>query len=366
MRGGITMECVHIKAKSKQYPVLLGEHILDELHHVIDNMKPSVSSCLIVTDENIAPLYLDQVKQSIDGTVYTYVVPNGEKEKSFENYYNIITFALEHRLDRNSLIVALGGGVIGDLAGFVAASFMRGIRFVQVPTTLLAHDSAVGGKVAVNHPLGKNMIGAFHQPEAVLYNLTFLETLPEMEWRSGFAEVIKHALIWDHDFYEWLRNEVPSLSALRGEKLQYALKVAIGVKASVVSADETEKGIRAFLNFGHTLGHAIESELGYGKMTHGDAISIGMRFAIMLSEQIYKKDLHYKQLENFFFSYGYPKIPKLSKENLIQKMKLDKKSNAGMIRMVLLREVGSVEVVSVSDEEISRVLDQFIDRDAQL
>ncbi|WP_379968514.1 3-dehydroquinate synthase [Ectobacillus sp. sgz5001026] len=358
------MERVHIATK-KQYPVLLGEQILDELDPIIHDMEPSVSSILIVTDDNVAPLYLEQVKQAIIGKVYSYVVPNGETAKSFENYYNILTFALENHLDRHSIIIALGGGVIGDLAGFVAASFMRGIRFIQIPTTLLAHDSAVGGKVAVNHPLGKNMIGAFHQPEIVLYNLTFLRSLPENEWRSGFAEVIKHALIWDPAFFEWLRKEVPTISALRGDKLQYALKIAIGVKAAVVSQDEKEKGIRAFLNFGHTLGHAIESILGYGVMTHGDAIAIGMRYAILLSERIYQTDLNYSELDGLFASYGYPTMPKhLQVEPLVEKMKLDKKSNGGIIRMVLLREIGTVEVVSVNDDVVINVLQEFIERES--
>lgn len=361
---GLFMERVHIATK-KQYPVLLGEQILDELNPIIHDMEPSASSILIVTDDHVAPLYLEQVKQAIVGKVYSYVVPNGEKEKSFENYYNILTFALENHLDRHSIIIALGGGVIGDLAGFVAASFMRGIRFIQIPTTLLAHDSAVGGKVAVNHPLGKNMIGAFHQPEVVLYNLTFLGSLPESEWRSGFAEVIKHALIWDPAFFEWLRKEVPTIAALRGDKLQYALKIAIGVKAAVVSQDEKEKGIRAFLNFGHTLGHAIESILGYGVMTHGDAIAIGMRYATLLSERIYQTDLNYSELDGLFASYGYPTMPKhLQVEPLVEKMKLDKKSNSGIIRMVLLREIGKVEVVSVNDDVVINVLQEFIERES--
>jgi 3-dehydroquinate synthase len=258
------MEHVHIATRSKSYSVYVGSTCIEQLNDILQNLKPVPSSILIVTDATVAALHLPTVqKLSADKwSVYSYVVPSGEKEKSFENYYAIQTYALEKGLDRNAVILALGGGMIGDLAGFVAATFMRGIRFIQVPTTLLAHDSAVGGKVAVNHPLGKNMIGAFHQPETVIYNINFLETLPEEEWRSGFAEVIKHAMIWDESFYKWLRNEISNLSELRGDKLLYILKTAIGVKAAVVAEDETEKGIRAYLNFGHTLGHAIESELG--------------------------------------------------------------------------------------------------------
>src|SRR6185312_13145009 len=191
-------------------------------------------------------------------------VPSGEQAKQFPIYEACLTFALENGLDRKSCIIAFGGGAVGDLAGFVAATYMRGIAFLQVPTTLLAHDSAVGGKVAINHPLGKNMIGAFHQPEAVVYHTPFLQSLPEKEWRSGYAEVIKHALIGDVELYHWLKEEVQTLADLRDEKLIHILTKAIPVKANVVSQDETEKGVRAHLNFGHTLGHALEKEIGYG------------------------------------------------------------------------------------------------------
>ncbi|WP_041488367.1 3-dehydroquinate synthase family protein, partial [Bacillus pseudomycoides] len=229
-----------------------------------------------------------------------------------------------------------------------------------VPTTLLAHDSAVGGKVAINHPLGKNMIGAFHQPEAVLYHTPFLNSLPEKEWRSGFAEAIKHAFIGDVELYHWLKREVKTLEDVRDEKLIYILQRAIPVKANIVAQDETEKGVRAHLNFGHTLGHALEKEMGYGKITHGDGVAIGMLFAIFLSEQIYKVDLGYKEIKRWFSQYGYPHMPRnLNIERLVQVMKQDKKANAGIIRMVLMQEYGVVNVVSISDETVHTTLEAF-------
>ncbi|MFD3446104.1 3-dehydroquinate synthase [Microbacteriaceae bacterium 4G12] len=356
------MEQVHITTKSKQYPLYLGANSIVQLQAVIEAMTPTVSSILIISDEEVAAHYLHVVKEhlSAEQRVFSFIVPSGEQEKSFENYYAIQTYALGQGLDRHSLIIALGGGVIGDLAGFVAATFMRGIRFIQVPTTLLAHDSAVGGKVAVNHPLGKNMIGAFYQPEAVIYNIAFLRSLPIKEWRSGFAEVIKHSLIWDPQFYEWLYEEIHSFEDLQDDALIYALKTAIHIKAEVVAQDETEQGIRAYLNFGHTLGHAIEAELGYGVITHGDAVAIGMRFAILLSEHVYQKDLNYTRFQKWFHSYGYPKLPQeLTAEQLVQAMKKDKKAKAGVIRMVLMKEIGSVELVSVPDEDVLSILKMF-------
>src|SRR5690606_22285980 len=210
-----------------------------------------------------------------------------------------LTFALEQKLDRKSVILAFGGGAVGDLSGFVAASFMRGIPFIQIPTTILAHDSAVGGKVAINHPLGKNMIGAFYQPEAVFYDLDFLHSLPLHERRSGFAEVIKHSLISDEDFYVWLRENVHDLDQLRNEEMLYFLKKGIRIKEQIVSQDEKESGIRAFLNFGHTLGHAIEGEAGYGNITHGEGVVIGMMFALGLSKKKLGLSFHLDEFESW-------------------------------------------------------------------
>lgn len=354
------MERMLIETASKTYPLVLGNGIR---HQVYDLIPHSYSSVLIITDSHVAKLYLEDVVTSFDKQdvpVHSYVVPSGEASKSFEQFYQLQTFALDCSLDRRSLIIALGGGVIGDLAGFVAATYMRGISFVQIPTTLLAHDSSVGGKVAINHPLGKNMIGAFHQPDAVLYDLETLTSLPESELRSGFAEVVKHALIWNEDFYRFLIEHIHSFHDLLGEHFAYVLRTAIQVKAEIVQKDETEQGIRSFLNFGHTLGHAIEAELGYGGITHGEAVAIGMVYAMRVSKTFYNISLPIEEMESYFRIFGYSlSIPSAcKKESLLEKMKKDKKSQKGTVKMVLMKQIGEVEVQAVSDEMLLKQMEE--------
>jgi 3-dehydroquinate synthase len=363
MQRSFNMNRIRIETPSKRYEVYIGDGIIRSLGSIVQRTCENVSSVLIITDETVASLYLEHVHSVLERTyrVYTHIIPSGEEAKSFEQFYACHTAALTYGLDRDSLIVALGGGVVGDLAGFVAATYMRGIRFIQVPMTILAHDSAVGGKTAINHPLGKNMIGAFYQPELVLYDISLLNSLPEREVRSGFAEVIKHALIYDRSFFGWLQAKIHTLSDLRGENLQYALKKGIEIKAAIVAQDEKEAGIRAHLNFGHTLGHALESELGYGAITHGDAVALGMLFAIFVSERFYKRPLFYSSFFHFFNHYGFPtSIPAhLSPEKLLLKMKGDKKAKGNMVRMVLMEEIGKVRVEQISDEQILTFLQQF-------
>ncbi len=358
------MEALKINTESKRYPVFIGGTVLDELPDFIQALSPKVTSILILSDETVSSLYLKETAgklESIGQSLHSFVVPSGDKEKSFHNYYECLTFALEQGLDRHSLILALGGGMIGDLAGFVAGTYMRGLRFIQVPTTLLAHDSAVGGKTGINHPLGKNMVGVFHQPEAVFYSTAFLKSLPEAEWRSGFAEVIKHSLIADEEFYHWLVKEVSGLQDISEDKLAYLLKRAISIKAQVVSQDERESGLRAILNFGHTLGHAIESKAGYGAISHGDAVSIGMRFALKLSESISGKNLHYNMISDWLHDYQFPALPpQLEAVELLETMKRDKKSTMGHVNMVLLEEIGRAYVQEVSDSFLLDSLQEFI------
>ncbi|MEH7224283.1 3-dehydroquinate synthase [Bacillus sp. JJ1566] len=358
------MDKLTISTKSKSYPMYIGTEIIDQLPQVIEDTCKSVSKVLVICDESVAALYLDKVldilKQQYDEPL-SYVIPAGESAKSFEMYFQCQTFALEKGLDRSSVILALGGGVVGDLAGFVAATFMRGISFVQIPTTLLAHDSAVGGKVAINHELGKNMIGAFHQPNAVLYDIDLMTTLPKVELRSGFAEVIKHGLIWDSEFYGWLTENITSLEDLKGEKLQYAVLKGVAVKAKVVSEDEQEKGLRAILNFGHTLGHAIEAESGYGKITHGDGVAIGMIFALKVSEKIFNIDLSSEKIREWFRLFGFPTtIPEgLDRVKLLERMKHDKKATSGKVKMVLLKQIGETVIQDIDDEQLLRFLKDF-------
>lgn len=358
------MKRIHIDTPSKRYEVVIGNEVLHMIDRIIDRVCPNVTAVLIITDETVASLYLADVQHVLRQTydrVYTHIIPSGEEAKSFEQFYACHTAALTSHLDRDSLIVALGGGVVGDLAGFVAATYMRGIRFIQVPTTLLAHDSAVGGKTAINHPLGKNMIGAFYQPELVFYDISLLHTLPEREMRSGFAEIMKHSLIYDRAFFGWLQANVQQLDDLRGDRLQYAIQRGIEIKAAIVAKDEKEQGVRAYLNFGHTLGHALESELGYGVMTHGDAVALGMLFAIFVSERFYNQPLFYSSFRTLFHRYGFPtSLPShVSPERLLDKMKKDKKAKDQTVRMVLMKEIGTVCVEQISDEQLLRWLYAF-------
>ncbi|WP_368504502.1 3-dehydroquinate synthase [Alkalihalophilus sp. As8PL] len=355
MRGISSMSTVRITTKSQSYDVVVQTGLR---HHVYDLLKQNEignhSSILVITDEHVYPLYASDVVASFpeDTRIYTEVVPAGEASKSFDVFKRLQERALELGLDRHSIIIALGGGVIGDLAGFVAASYMRGIRFIQVPTTLLAHDSSVGGKVAINLPQAKNIVGAFYQPELVIYDTEMLRSLPELEWRSGFAEVIKHGFIRDHQFLKWLTEHVHSFVDLRDDVLEEILVRSIGVKAAIVKEDEREQSVRAFLNLGHTLGHAIEAELGYGKLAHGEAVAIGMVFALRLSEQKFKIDLPINQLLVWLRQLGYQTtIPDgLKPQQLLASMKKDKKNTSGHIRMVLLKEVADVVLTEVSDE----------------
>ncbi|NHC39100.1 3-dehydroquinate synthase [Bacillus sp. MM2020_1] len=356
------METIHIQTESKNYNVFVGEGVRKELGTFLVNHFSGLTRILIITDETVAKLHLEKLLielKSFDPVIFT--APSGEKAKTFEVYYGALSTALENRLDRKSVILSFGGGAVGDLSGFVAASFMRGIPFIQVPTTILAHDSAVGGKVAINHPLGKNMIGAFHQPEAVFYDLEFLKTLPAHEIRSGFAEVIKHALIDDSDFFDWLKDNVEDLQTLPMELLSESLIKGIKVKGKIVGQDEKETGIRAYLNLGHTLGHAIESEMGYGNFTHGEAVMIGMIFALKVSKQLHGLSFNIEEFIDWIEGLGYEsKIPdNLAYEKLINKMKQDKKSVRHSIRFVLLEQLGQPILKEVSEPVLLNQLNSY-------
>jgi 3-dehydroquinate synthase len=356
------METIHIQTESKNYNVYVGEGVRKELGTFLIKHFSGLTRILIITDETVAKLHLEKLLielKAFDPVIFT--APSGEKAKTFEVYYAALSTALENHLDRKSVILSFGGGAVGDLSGFVAASFMRGIPFIQVPTTILAHDSAVGGKVAINHPLGKNMIGAFHQPEAVFYDLEFIKTLPAHEIRSGFAEVIKHALIDDSDFFDWLKNNVEDLQTLPMELLSESLIKGIKVKGKIVGQDEKETGIRAYLNLGHTLGHAIESEMGYGNFTHGEAVMIGMIFALKVSKQLLGLSFNIEEFIDWIEGLGYEsKIPdNLAYEKLINKMKQDKKSVRHSIRFVLLEQLGQPILKEVSEPVLLDQLHSF-------
>lgn len=356
------MEKIMIHTSSRTYPVFVGSGAIGGIQQFLLENHPSLTKIMIITDENVGSRYLPRLEAMLSKfSPVHFTVPNGEEAKTFEVYYEVLSYALEQKLDRKSLILAFGGGAVGDLSGFVASSFMRGIPFIQLPTTILAHDSAVGGKVAINHPLGKNMIGAFYQPEAVFYDLDLLHSLPAEERRSGFAEVIKHSLIRDSLFYDWLKENIEDLGKLSNEDMLYFLKKGIHIKEEIVSLDEKETGVRAFLNFGHTLGHAIEGEVGYGNITHGEGVVIGCVFALQLSKKILGLSFDVDEFVRWLEGLGYQtELPMdLEPLSLLNRMKQDKKSIGGRIQFVLLSDIGNPELYEVDDEYLLKELTEF-------
>lgn len=357
------MEKLTIETSSKTYPVVIGSNLFQELPSFIEKELAPVSNVWIIADETVASLYLKSLQdclQSAFPNMVTTIVPGGEKAKSFQVFEQCHGEGLEGNINRKSLILALGGGATGDLAGFVAASYMRGIPFIGLPTTLLAHDSAVGGKVAINHTLGKNMVGAFHQPEAVFYNYDLLRSLPEHEWRSGFAEAIKHGLIQDGEFYHWMKEHVADVSHMPDAVLLEVIRKGIGIKAAIVKQDEKETGIREYLNFGHTLAHSIESNLGYGKTTHGEAVLIGMIFALKLSIEKCGLAFDISEFIDWAKKLGYQiELPNISYEDLLVSMKKDKKTTGSKVTFVVLNEIGNPGTIQVDDHEIVDCLKRY-------
>lgn len=353
------MKELFIQTSTHDYTVYVGKGLRYKLNELLPRDYRDI---LIITDDVVAPLYLEDFKATLTApsvTVFEVIIPSGERSKSIEQYYRLQTKALEYNLDRNSLIVALGGGVVGDLAGFVAATFMRGIDYVQVPTTILAHDSSVGGKVAINHELGKNLIGAFYPPRAVIYDIDTLKSLPEHEVRSGYAEIVKEAFIQEEVFLSELLSK--NLNNISEQELIAHLYKGIKVKATIVEQDETEADIRKFLNFGHTLAHAIEAKLSYGRITHGEAVAIGMLFALKISESYSDTDLQIDKYKQWLKMNDYPlTLFDLESNSLIETMKLDKKATADSIQLVLLEKLGKPIVVDFSEMKLKTYLDAFI------
>lgn len=347
---------LHVDLGERTYPIHIGKDLLQRTGQFLSERGIGTNQRLfIVTDSHVAPLYLQKVMDGLRADGYmvdSMIVEAGEQAKSLQTFEEIIGAALRFGLDRNGVFLALGGGVVGDLTGFVAAAYMRGVRFVQLPTTLLAHDSSVGGKVAVNHPLGKNMIGAFHQPEAVIYDTSTLRTLPQREVAAGYAEIIKHGLIWDDTFVEWLEEHADELNRLEEEPLQQALYRACSVKVHVVSNDEKEQGIRAILNLGHTFGHAIESLSRYQGFIHGEAVAVGMVGAAMLAERLGLAEGVFERTRDLLKRFRLPvRLPQAyDEQEMIATMKRDKKGKEGKLVLVLPRAIGRVEIVSGVDE----------------
>ncbi len=346
----MNMEQLTIDLGERSYPIYIGEGLLHQAAELFERHRISKASPLmIITDENVAKHHLRLLRERLQAAGFRTVeaiVPAGEQSKSLSRLEQLITAALEGGLDRQSAVVALGGGVVGDLAGFTAASYMRGIRFVQVPTTILAHDSSVGGKVGVNHPLAKNMIGAFHQPELVLYDTALLRTLPDREVRAGLSEVIKHGLIHDRSFVDWCAENAEKLLALDAEALQYALYQGCKIKSLVVAQDERENGLRAILNLGHTIGHALEAVAHYNELLHGEAISIGMAGAAKLSVRMGNPPHIYSETRQLLSRFGLPvRVPDhLAVDDIMQAMSHDKKFKAGSMVFIIPTEIGQVQI----------------------
>ncbi|WP_243296833.1 3-dehydroquinate synthase [Bacillus litorisediminis] len=356
------MRKVRVQADSFQYDIWIGANLTETIVEDMATKFSNVTKVMVICDQTISRLYLDSFVTSLSKwkEPICKTVPNGEEAKSLDVYQECMETAIEGELDRHSLIIAFGGGAVGDLAGFVAATFMRGIPYVQVPTTLLAHDSSVGGKTAVNHPLGKNMIGAFHQPKAVYYDIQYLHSLPERERLSGFAELIKHGLIGDRKLLQQLMLHVDQVDFQDLSFWEEVLERGIKVKVKIVEQDAKEQNIRAFLNFGHTLGHAIEN-LSHYTITHGECVLIGMNFALLISEKRNPLSVSRPALTEWFKRIGYQiEVPKeLSIDQLIEQMRRDKKTIGGLIQYVLLRDIEQPYTISIQDEELIFYLKEF-------
>ena len=340
------MNTLSVELGERSYPIYIGAGLLDQAEMLRRHIPGH--QALVVSNETVAPLYLERVLASLQGLqASSLVLPDGERFKTLESAARIYDALLERRLDRQCTLIALGGGVIGDLTGFAAATYQRGVHFIQIPTTLLSQvDSSVGGKTGVNHPLGKNMIGAFYQPRCVIADTETLDTLPDRELRAGIAEVIKYGLIRDLPFLSWLEANMPRLLAREPEALGYAIEQSCRNKAEVVAADERENDQRALLNLGHTFGHAIETDTGYSSWLHGEAVAVGMAMAAHLSrESGWIGDVDLARVETILRAAELPlSPPPMSAERFRELMAVDKKAIGGKLRLVLLEAIGKAIV----------------------
>ncbi|MCP4951952.1 MAG: 3-dehydroquinate synthase [Proteobacteria bacterium] len=357
------MATLNVDLGSRSYPIIVGSGLLAEPNRVSAYIPGD--DVLVVTNETVAPLYLDHVIGLLgDRRVIFETLPDGEQYKSLETLQRVFDTLLQNRFSRDATLVALGGGVIGDLVGFAAACYQRGVPFVQIPTTLLAQvDSAVGGKTAVNHPAGKNMIGAFHQPACVIADTDTLRTLEFRELAAGIAEVIKYGLIRDRLFFEWLELNMDQLLNCDQEALQYVIMESCRHKAEIVASDEKEAGERAILNLGHTFGHAIETASGYGSWLHGEAVAVGMLMAVTMSEKLGWLDCKIvDRTRSLLLRVNLPVVPPqgMTADDFLKHMSVDKKVVAGKIRLVLLHGLGCAKLVEDYPEEVLlQVLNEF-------
>ncbi len=368
-------ERIRIELGDRSYPILIGTSLFDTPSTYAD--LPNASTALIVTNGTVGPMYAQRLYEALKSKykkILTLVVPEGEEFKTWQTLNLIFDALLANQCDRKTILFALGGGVIGDMTGFAAASYMRGVPFVQIPTTLLSQvDSSVGGKTAINHPLGKNMIGAFYQPLMVVCDINTLSTLPVRELSAGMAEVIKYGPISDMGFFDWIEANVAPLLACDPLAMAYAVKRSCEIKAWIVSQDERDFGLRAILNFGHTFGHAIETGMGYGEWLHGEAVGCGMVMAANLSARLGMVDIPLvARLTDVIGKAGLPvRGPKLDQvisgqsvgnlKRYIDLMRADKKSEGGEIKFVLLDGPGNAVVKGASDSLVQEVIESLTD-----
>ena len=348
-----------VNLEDNSYPIFIGEGASLSL----ENFEGYIAGkdIAIVTNEVVAPLYLNEISDLFSNmNVIEYILPDGEQEKKLKTVHKIIDRLMEAGLGRDSTLIALGGGVVGDITGFTASIFMRGINFIQIPTTLLAQvDASVGGKTAVNHKAGKNLIGSFHQPKCVICDSRFLETLKATEISAGLSEIIKYGLIYDREFFQWLQKNIQQILSNDPVAVAHAIQRSCAIKAEIVAQDEKEQSVRALLNFGHTFGHAIEKLTGYGNWTHGDAVAVGMVLAARLSENmslITPEDV--QNIEEILTAANLPiSLPNIDPAELLTTMQSDKKVKDRNIQLVLLKDIGEAFLTAdYSQEDLANIL----------
>jgi len=351
------MQNLIVDLGDRSYPILIGNQLLNNPQLLTDHIHGK--QVCVISNDIVGPLYGRKVFASLSQYEASYLeLPDGEHHKKLSTVELIFDHLLEHRHNRTTTIVAVGGGVLGDMAGFAAACYQRGVNFIQVPTTLLSQvDSSVGGKTGVNHPLGKNMVGAFYQPQAVLIDTSVLNTLPEREIAAGMAEVVKYGFIWDEEFLDWIDENTQSLLALNSDTLIRAIYRSCEIKAQVVAQDEREGSIRAILNLGHTFGHAIETHQGYGVWLHGEAVGAGMVLALKLAHNLGYIGANYmKSGVDLISRLGLPVMPpaNMTAQDFLELMALDKKVVDGRLRLILPTKPGASEIFSnISVEQIT-------------
>ena len=352
------MQTLTVDLGDRSYPIHIGTGLLGQVELILPHLLQK--RVAVVTNTTVAPLYLDKLTNTLQAagvTVMTIVLPDGEAYKNWETLNLIFDALLTQRAERKTTLIALGGGVIGDMTGFAAASYQRGVPFIQIPTTLLSQvDSSVGGKTGINHPLGKNMVGAFYQPQVVLADTDTLKTLPARELSAGLAEIIKYGLIWDIEFLAWLEANMDKLRALDAAAITYAIHRSCEIKAQVVSQDEREGGIRAILNLGHTFGHAIETGMGYGNWLHGEAVGAGMVMAADASWRMgWLSEADVARTRALIRAAGLPDVaPDLGADTWLDYMGHDKKVESGKLRFVLLKRLGEAVVTGDMPEATLR------------